>query len=161
MDREEWEFWTSDPNLSQLDIDDKTRQHFIRTARKNLLSIKDRFLFIDGETEILPGIKAVRVPGHTPGHILLVISSGSEQLASLGDIFHTPAYIAQPDLQDDFDVSPELGIRQRVEFLSRGILTDKLIFSCHFPFPGLGHIVPNKNAWLWQPIELNAADRPA
>lgn len=161
MDKKEWEFWTSDPNLSQLDLEDNIRQWFIWVVQNKLLPIKDRLLFIDGETDIVPGIKAIRIPGHTPGHILLFISSGAEQLISLGDIFHGPEDIGQPDKFDYFDTAREIGRRQRIELLSRGILTGKLIFACHFPFPGLGHIIPKNNAWLWQPLETNAAGQSA
>jgi glyoxylase-like metal-dependent hydrolase (beta-lactamase superfamily II) len=153
MDKIEWEFWTSDPDLSQLNLDEDLRQNFIGAVRKNLLSIKERFLLIDGETEISPGIRAIRTPGHTPGHIILIISSGSEQLIALGDLFHGPVYIEQPDLFSDFDFALEQARQKRAEMLSHGIFTSKLIFACHFPFPGLGYIVPNNNAWLWQPIE--------
>jgi glyoxylase-like metal-dependent hydrolase (beta-lactamase superfamily II) len=154
MCKEEWESWTSDPNLTHIDVEEDVRQMFIKEVQKNLIPIKDQLDLIDGDTEIMPGIELIRAPGHTPGSIVMVMSSGTEQLLGAFDIFHQPLEIERPDLYDTFDISIEQASRTRIQILSRFGTTNPLVFASHFPFPGLGHIVPRGDAWSWQPIEI-------
>lgn len=154
MCKEEWESWTSDPNLTHIDVEESVRQMFIEGVQKNLIPIKDQLDLIDGDTEIMPGIELIRAPGHTPGSIVMVMSSGTEQLLGAFDIFHQPLEIERPDLYDTFDISIEQASRTRIQILSRFGTTNPLVFASHFPFPGLGHIVQRGDAWSWQPIEI-------
>ena len=53
---------------------------------------------IDDGDEILPGVRAVVTPGHSPGHTSYVITSRmGQRLVALGDAFHTPTQLAHPD----------------------------------------------------------------
>jgi glyoxylase-like metal-dependent hydrolase (beta-lactamase superfamily II) len=42
-----------------------------------------RVQFIEGDGELLPGLSAMATPGHTPGHMSYVISSGTERAKGL------------------------------------------------------------------------------
>lgn len=53
---------------------------------------------IDGEAQIVPGLTALPIPGHTPGQMALVIESGQERLFHLADLLHTPMQFAQPGM---------------------------------------------------------------
>lgn len=54
----------------------------------NLLPLQDsgRLRLVDGDAEIIPGIRGVVTGGHTAGHMMLFIESGGETAAFLGDI---------------------------------------------------------------------------
>ena len=155
MFREEWECWMSDPSLSHLDLDEDTRKMFSAQLQSSLIPVKDRVELIDGDTEIVPGMKLIKAPGHTPGSIVLLLSSGNEQLLGPFDVIHQPSDLARPDLLDVFDMFAEQGSRTRMQILSQFIPANPLVFECHFPFPGLGHIVPKGDGWLWQPIDIS------
>lgn len=154
MSREEWDFWTSDPNLSNLNDEEEKRQMFAKSIQSNLIPVKDRMELINGDPEIEPGIELIRAPGHTPGKIIVVVSSGSERLVSTFDLIHQPSDLARPDLYSVFDIQPEQGCRTRMKILSQLIPDNPLVFACHFPFPGLGHIVPEGDAWMWKPLGI-------
>ena len=66
MGRSEWEYWTSEPSLDELLIDDHLKDMLRQWARTNLPPLQDRIDLIDGETEIVPGITALAAPGRTP-----------------------------------------------------------------------------------------------
>ena len=155
ISREEWEFWTSDPELKQLKVEEETRQMFCKTVQEHLIPIKDQIYLIDKETGIIPGVECIKALGHTPGNMAVLISSNAERLLFAGDVFHHPLQLAAPHLNDIFDLDPEKASRTRIQMLSKTITPDILIFTSHFPFPGLGHIVKKDNAWLWQPVEVN------
>ena len=154
MCKQEWEFWTSDPDLKQFKVEEEIRQMFCRTVQEYLVPIKSRLDLIDNETRIIPGIECIKVPGHTPGSIAVLISSNSEKLLYTGDLFHHPLQLSEPNLPDVFDFESEQASRTRIEVLSKLIKPDILVSASHFPFPGLGHIVKKDNAWLWLPIEI-------
>ena len=151
MYRKEWDFWTSMPDLPR--FEENIRQTMLASVRKNLMPIKNRFDFLDdGNGEIVPGIKFIVAPGHSPDLIVPVISSGAEQLICPNDIFHHPLLITRPDWYTPFDLMPEQAVRTRINMIRRMARGKKLVFACHFPFPGLGHVVTRGDTYLWQPI---------
>jgi glyoxylase-like metal-dependent hydrolase (beta-lactamase superfamily II) len=152
MCRKEWEFWTSDPDLSQ--CEESIKQSILNGVQKKLIPIQDQLYLIDGDREIVSGIELIQAPGHTPGHMVTVISSDTEQLLCTGDLVQYPVQIVRPDWCSPADIAPEQAIRTRIEILSRAATPNVLVFAGHFPFPGLGHTVPEGNAWRWQPIEI-------
>lgn len=58
-----------------------------------------RFELLDGDAEILPGVRVIATPGHTAGHqSVAVLGDGEEML--IGDAAYTPAMYADPDRED-------------------------------------------------------------
>ena len=45
---------------------------------------------IDGDKEVVGGVRAIATPGHTPGHTSYLVGSGKQQLLVLGDITNIP-----------------------------------------------------------------------
>jgi glyoxylase-like metal-dependent hydrolase (beta-lactamase superfamily II) len=150
--RKEWEFWTSVPDLKQ--IEKWVQQEMHAYVRKNLVSLQERFTLIDGETEFLPGIKFTWAPGHSPYHCVLNISSGNEQLLYSSDSFHHPLQIARPECGIFGDFNPEQAYHTRAKIISRAAKNHTLVFACHFPFPGLGYISKDGDLLKWQPINV-------
>ena len=63
--------------------------------------------FADG-SELVPGIRAVKANGHTPGHTAFSVESGDQKLLIWGDIVHAHAIqFAQPAVSIEFDVNQE------------------------------------------------------
>src|SRR5580704_8235732 len=80
MSRTEWDFWNDPSVLHDSAMDEHMKQMLVGCAQKDLPPLKDRIELLDGEKEIVPGIQAIPAPGHTPGHIALLISSSGGQL---------------------------------------------------------------------------------
>jgi len=153
MWKDEWEFWTSEQAELQLKLEDDLKNILLTFARDSLPPIQSQLDLIDRETEILPGIRAIASPGHTPGHMVLAISSGGEQLLVISDTALSPIHLEQPDWYSDFDIKPEQAIAARHRLMDRAAAEKTLVFAFHFPFPGLGHIFPKGEGRRWQPIE--------
>ena len=109
--------------------------------------------FIDRETELLPAIQAIAAPGHTPGHMALAISSGSEQLLYMSDAVLDPIHLEQPEWYPAFDFLPEQAMATRRQLLDRVATEKVLMIASHFPFPGLGYVIQKAEGWQWQPIK--------
>jgi len=153
MWKDEWEFWTSEPDLSELQADEYIKQLLLTFARTNLPPIEGQLDLVDQETEIVPGIYAVSAHGHTPGHMAVAVFSGNEQLLCPSDVVLLPIHLEQLDWCAVVDLAPEQALVSRHRLAERAASEKALVHAFHFPFPGLGHIIQKGDAYQWQPIE--------
>ncbi|MGD2124674.1 MAG: MBL fold metallo-hydrolase [Desulfobacteraceae bacterium] len=151
--KEEWDFWTSEPDLSPLKIDEQIKQVILESSRKNLPPIQNQLDLIKQEKDIVPGIRAIAAPGHTPGHMALAVSSGDEKLLCISDTAIHPINLEQPGWYAAVDLSPEQVATTKNSLFGRAAAEKTLVHAFHFPFPGLGYIIQKGDAWEWQPIE--------
>ena len=114
-----------------------------------------RLELIEREIEILPGIQAVEAPGHTLGHMAILISSEGDQLLHMVDVVLHPIYIERPEWCAAVDFIPDQVVTTRQRLLKRAAAEEALVLAFHFPFPGFGHIVQEGEGWKWQPMTLN------
>jgi glyoxylase-like metal-dependent hydrolase (beta-lactamase superfamily II) len=110
--------------------------------------------FADGE-EFLPGIRALELPGHTPGHSGFLVESNGAQLLIWGDIVHSAAVqFPLPKAAITFDANDKKAIATRRAILIRAVREKLLIAGMHLPFPGIGHVISrDKESYEWIPVE--------
>ena len=107
--------------------------------------------FAPGAT-VVPGIRSRALEGHTPGHVAYEISSGDAQLLDIGDLAHSSIVsLAKPQWTMGFDNDPTVAKATRVKTLAALAGSHELIYTPHFPYPGLGHIVAAGAGFRWQP----------
>lgn len=63
------------------------------------------FTLIDGETEILPGVRCLPTPGHVPFHQSVLITSGGEAACFLADLVPTASHLPLPWIMG-YDLEP-------------------------------------------------------
>jgi glyoxylase-like metal-dependent hydrolase (beta-lactamase superfamily II) len=153
MWKSEWEFWTTEPNLAELKVDKSIKEAIIKVARRNLPPIQNKLDLIDHETEIVPGIRAVAAPGHTPGQMAVAVASHSQELLYISDVVIHPIHLDQPDWYAAVDFAPQQVVATRHKLLHRAAAENVLVQAFHFPFPSLGHITQKGDRWHWHPIE--------
>lgn len=103
-------------------------------------------------TEIAPGITAVALDGHTPGHVGYEIASGGKRLLDIGDLAHSSVLsLAKPDWTMGFDSDAAVAKATRKTTFARLAHGDEFVFAPHFPFPGVGHIVAAADGYRWMP----------
>jgi len=145
--KEEWDFWFSESAF------EKAPEEFIRIARKNLGPLKDRVNLVDRESEILPGINMIPAPGHTPGHAVVSLSSGDEQLFYIGDTVLHPLHLEHPDWSPVYDIIPEKAAISKCKIFDLVADLEAWVIGQHFPpFPSLGHVTKQDVGWKWHPI---------
>jgi glyoxylase-like metal-dependent hydrolase (beta-lactamase superfamily II) len=98
----------------------------------------------------LPGIVAIDSAGHTPGHISLLLTSGSERLLITADaVQNNHIAMAHPDWQPVADMDSAKAAQSRRQVLELAA-TDRLEVLCyHLPFPGLGRVERKGSAFAW------------
>lgn len=104
----------------------------------------------DGMT-IAPGVTVREAPGHTPGHLVVTLSSGGERAVLLGDAVHCPAQLDATDWAMIGDADPALASRTR-EALLREIDSETLVGAAHFPGLRFGRLVTGGAARTWVPL---------
>ena len=104
------------------------------------------------EGEAMPGVSALALAGHTPGHTGWLIRSGNDGLLIWGDVVHLASIqIARPDTGLVYDVDPQAACATRKRMFDR-VATDRLMVAgMHLDFPGFGHIVRKGTAFAFEP----------
>ncbi len=69
------------------------------------VAARDRWMLLDGDTEVLPGIVCVVTPGHVPFHQSIRVADGGETALFLGDLVPTSAHLPLPWIMG-YDVEP-------------------------------------------------------
>ena len=106
---------------------------------------------IEGEHTITPEISTVPTPGHTPGHINVIISSQGERGAVVGDVLHSKVQIQEPGWCSRADTDVELGLRSREEMLERFEREGFVVAAGHFkPEEHFGRVVRLQGRRYWQ-----------
>jgi glyoxylase-like metal-dependent hydrolase (beta-lactamase superfamily II) len=148
--KKEWDYWME--RMEQKPAPEGMQKMMLEVARKNLLPLKDRFDLIDKQMEIVPGIKFNLAPGHTPGNIILMLSSGAKQLLCIGDLVHDPDEFIHPELYRMIDSLPDQAYSSRLEILTKAAESKVPVFAAHFAFPGLGKMVKKGDVLQWRGI---------
>ena len=102
---------------------------------------------------LAPGVKAVPLPGHTPGHTGYLVVSGKSRLLDIGDLAHSSIVsLAKPRWTVGFDNDAKVAKATRLRELAALAKSGELVFAPHFPFPGLGHIKAAGDGFSWEPV---------
>jgi len=148
----ELEFWAS-PDFSRNTfggVADVIRA----TAKRFLDEYRGRLRLFDAEHEVATGVVALRTGGHTPGHSIVRLASGSERLTFLGDAVF-PDHFDRPDWHNAFDHDPEEAVRVRIDLLRKLAATREPLMAAHLPFPSLGRVAVAGDAFRWVPTIWN------
>jgi glyoxylase-like metal-dependent hydrolase (beta-lactamase superfamily II) len=145
--RDEWKHWTSGDTLAA------QPPLYADPVRTHLLPLADRLELLDDDREIVPGIRAIHTPGHTPGHIAVAVASRGEELLYISDAALHPLHLEHPDWSTAFDLEREQALASRRLLLERAAATGALVLAFHFhPFPSLGRVRAAGNAWAWEAL---------
>ena len=126
---------------------DRQRKNMIN-ARRSLVPYADRTTRI-GDGEFLPGIHAMKSPGHTPGHNTWTIEGGGDSLIIWGDTIHMAfMQLQRPEIAFIFDTDPEQAVQSRLRLLDRVAADRTRVAGMHLDFPGFGYVRRGKDRWF-------------
>lgn len=106
---------------------------------------------ITGERALTPEITAFHTPGHTPGSMSLLITSAGQRAFILGDVFHTPAQVEEPDWRFSFDIDPAVAVQTRRRMIERAESENATITVCHHS--GFGRVVRVRGRRYWEALK--------
>lgn len=115
-----------------------------------------KFSPFDGDTDLVPGVKAHASHGHTAGHTTYIVESKGEKLVLWGDLMHVAAVqFADPSVTIKFDSDSKSAATQRKKAFADAAKHGYLVAGAHLPFPGLGHLRAEGTGYVFFPVNYS------
>ena len=156
VDQKDADFW-----LNQTNLDNAPEQY--KSAFRGAMAMAKpyvaagRFKPFDGDTELVPGVKALASRGHTPGHSTYVVESKGEKLVLWGDLMHVAAVqFATPPVTIQFDSDATAAAAQRAKAYAEAAAQGYVVGSAHLSFPGLGRLRAEGSGYVFVPLNYRA-----
>ena len=103
--------------------------------------------------ELLPGITPIAAFGHTPGHTIFQIESGSGKLLIIGDLLHVAlVQFAVPEISATFDIDPAAAAVTRRQVLSYAAENRIPVGGMHIVEPGIGMVETDESGFKFIPF---------
>lgn len=96
---------------------------------------------LDGDTEIVPGMRAVVTPGHTRGHMSIVFEQGDDAALYVADLASLWVNFANLAWMTAFDVEPLITLETKRRWQRWALERDALIIFEHDPVMLAGKLV--------------------
>nr|WP_179869772.1 MBL fold metallo-hydrolase [Rhizobium chutanense] len=146
----EVKFWTA-PDFSHVSMPPGFPDALRRAAKRFAEEYGGHLQTFEEECTVAPGVVVTRTGGHTPGHSVIRLASGSDRLMFAGDAVFAVGF-EHPDWFNGFEHDPEEAARVRVRLLRELSATGELLVATHLPFPSIGHVAIDGDAFRWVPI---------
>lgn len=104
-------------------------------------------VLVDSDAELAPGVRLLPTPGHTPGHVSVLLESDGQSAVITGDMMHHPCQIARPQWSSAFDSDPAISVETRHRFFERFADTSALVIGTHFNSPTAGYLVSDDGGY--------------
>ncbi len=108
---------------------------------------------VDDEHTITGEVKMLTASGHTPGHMVIDITSNGERAMVVGDLLHSKVQVQRPDWTAGVDTDKEDSQRNRERILERAEAENIVIAAGHFhPDDHIGRVIRKEGRRYWQII---------
>lgn len=142
IQRGEWEY--------ALDPSERDRASYLD---ENFLPVKKhgQLELIDGEKEIVPGVRAVPVPGHTAYHQCVKVESQGKVLFFLGDMVPTSAHVSLSYIMS-YDLFPLETLKNKKKVYEQAIEEDWILAFDHDPDYFFGKVKKAGQKFEFEPL---------
>lgn len=134
----EAEFWEA-PDFSRTCMPQPVPAVLRATASRFLTEYRSSLRTFESEYEVAPGVLVSRTGGHTPGHSVVRLASGGDQMTFAGDAVFAPGF-DNPGWHNGFEHDPDEAVRVRVALLTELAATGESLVATHLPFPSVCNV---------------------
>lgn len=130
---EEFNYWKEFPS-KELKAD-------VEGIKDSVMPVYDAGLvdLVPSDYTITSEVLLIPTPGHTPGHVSILIKSKGKQAVITGDSLHHPCQVAHPQWET-IDTNKEQANKSRKALLEQFADTDTLFIGSHFAPPTAGYL---------------------
>ena len=150
--QDEFDFWhATEPDFSKTKRNRAELPGMIKGVREQFEILKGVAQPIKPGTKFFDGAVTIEsAPGHTAGHAIFRIQSGSESLLHLMDLSHHHGFMFHnPNWYIAFDHDPMQSIETRKSVFAKAATERTRCYGFHVPWPGIGQLVPAGSGYLW------------
>ncbi len=94
-------------------------------------------------------VSLVPTPGHTPGHVSVLVRSEGRTAMITGDALHSAVQCWRPDWRFRYDVDAGRAVASRRNFLEQASETGCTVLGSHFMLPSIGRVAAKGEAFRW------------
>jgi glyoxylase-like metal-dependent hydrolase (beta-lactamase superfamily II) len=140
----EWQYWTQpevmaeNPSVGSCAIP---------------LADEGRLKLVGSAHNITSNVSYVDTPGHTPGHVSVLVMSQGKGALIIGDVSHSPMQIPNPSWSMPFDVDGDLAAKTRAAVFDRIVQEGLTLCAGHYAAgEGIGTIVEVEGKRTWRGV---------
>jgi glyoxylase-like metal-dependent hydrolase (beta-lactamase superfamily II) len=154
--QQEADFWLSKAHMDAAPQDRKADFESAMNMVNPYVSA-GKFKPFNGDTELVPGIRAAATPGHTAGHTLYVVESKGQKLILWGDLMHVAAVqFPDPAVTIQYDMDSGMAAVQRKKVFADAAGKGYWVAGAHLSFPGIGHLRTAGSGYGFVPVNYGA-----
>jgi glyoxylase-like metal-dependent hydrolase (beta-lactamase superfamily II) len=105
---------------------------------------------VEMDHRVSPEVRLRPTPGHTPGHVSVVIESEGQSAVITGDIAHHPCQLAHPDRVTTLDSDTKAATATRSKLLAEWADQPILVIGTHYAAPTAGHVKRDGPAYRFE-----------
>ena len=102
-----------------------------------------------GDREVVPGVRVLHSPGHTPGHRSVLLADDRFSMLLTGDLLHLPIQVSHPAWESGHDEEPGRGVVSRIGLLARARDERWSVAVSHFARP-FGGVLGDEHSQRWR-----------
>jgi len=145
LQQREWDYWIDgtggQPGMTHLD-----------QCVRPLAELGCTVTFAQPSDRPTARLELIATPGHSPGHVSVLIESAGERGLILGDVSHHPFQLRHPDWSPIWDEDPEEAAETRERVFAECATDRRIVVAGHWPYPGFGRIEPGGGAFVFEPL---------
>ena len=140
--------WWTQPGVETIDLG-PSRKGLAQRIQATVATWKNVRTF-EGEPELIPGVYAVQAPGHSPGMVAHLVSSGGKQFLISADVVNLAPHIStNPEWQLAIDQDPQMAVETRKRIFDRAVADKLTISGTHWLMPNVGTLARDGNGYVF------------
>jgi glyoxylase-like metal-dependent hydrolase (beta-lactamase superfamily II) len=141
LGREEFTHWSA--------VDEEENQAILGDSVKPIMDAGLVDL-VEMDHAISPEVRLRPTPGHTPGHVSVVIESEGQTALITGDMTHHPCQMGHPEWSPGFDSDPVAAATMRRSVFESVADSATLVIGTHYAGPTAGHVKRDAGAYRFE-----------
>ncbi|TJV46165.1 MAG: MBL fold metallo-hydrolase [Mesorhizobium sp.] len=147
--RTEFEYWETNHGKEAIgpDANECYADSILPIVRAGLSTL------VDDRADLGDGLSFIPTPGHTKGHVSVVITSGADKLIVTGDCVHHPCQFARPDWSATADYDKAQSRQTRMDLFCDAAEDGAVVVGSHFNIPSMGRIEKDADgSFVFKPL---------
>ena len=95
-------------------------------------------------------ITLVPTPGHTPGHVAVLVKHNGAEAVITGDALHSTVQCWHPEWEFKYDEDPKTAVASRKQLLAESAEANRKVIGSHFTLPSIGRVKADGDAFRWE-----------